>query len=62
MTAAGVAVSVLLGTWLTARAVVAGDPTATFARFALAVTSGGYYLYLHHLSRGRRFFAADQLR
>lgn len=62
MTAAGVAVSVLLGTWLTAQAAVAGDPTATFARFVLAVAAGSYYLYLYHLSTGRRFFPANRLR
>jgi len=61
MTAAGVAVSVLLGTWLTASAVVAGDPTATFVRFVVAVAAGGYYVYLYHLSKGRRFFTANRL-
>ena len=58
MTVAGLAVTVLLGTWLTADAVVAGDPTATFVRFAGSVLLGSYYLLLFHYSRGRRFFGA----
>jgi hypothetical protein len=57
MTVVGMAVAVLLGSLLTARAVVAGDLTGTFVRFVLAVAAGGYYVYLYHLSRGRRFFA-----
>lgn len=59
MTMAGVAVSVLAGSLLTAQAVVAGDLTATFVRFVLAVLLGAYYLALYHLSRGRRFFASS---
>lgn len=58
MTLAGLAVAVLLGSVLTAQAVVAGDPTATFVRFALSVAAGGYYVFLYHLSRGRRFFGS----
>ena len=57
MAVAGLAVTVLLGTWFTAHAVVAGNPTATFVRFAVSVLGGVYYLYLYHLSRGRRFFS-----
>lgn len=56
MTVAGLAVTALVGTWLTANAVVAGDPAATFVRFAGSILLGGYYLFLFHLSRGRRFF------
>lgn len=56
MAVTGLAVAVLLGTWFTAQAVVAGDPTATFVRFAISMLGGWYYLYLYHLSRGRRFF------
>lgn len=55
MAAAGLAVAVLVGSLLTAQEVVAGDPTGTFVRFFLSVAVGGYYLYLFHLSRGRRF-------
>jgi hypothetical protein len=57
MTVAGLAVTVVLGTWLTANAVVAGDPTATFVRFVGSVLVGAYYVALFHLSRGRRFFS-----
>jgi hypothetical protein len=57
MTMAGLAVTALLGSWLTARAVVAGDPAATFVRFAASILVGWYYLVLFHLSRGRRFFS-----
>ncbi|MGI9616860.1 MAG: hypothetical protein ACR2QO_28350 [Acidimicrobiales bacterium] len=59
MTVAGLAVTVSLGTWLTAVAAVAGDPTATFVRFAGSVLVGAYYLLLFHYSRGRRFFSAS---
>jgi hypothetical protein len=49
MTVAGLAVSVLLGSVLTAQAVVAGDPTTTFVRFAASILFGGYYLVLYRL-------------
>lgn len=55
MTVAGLAVSVVLGSWLTATAVLAGDPTGTFVRFVGSVAAGLYYVYLYGLSRGRRF-------
>ena len=58
MTVAGLAVAVLLGSVLTAQAVVAGDPTATLARFVLSIAAGGYYVFLYDLSRGRRFFSS----
>ena len=57
MTVAGVAVSVLLGTFFTAQAVVAGDLAATFVRFVLSIALGGYYVFLFNLSRGRRYFS-----
>jgi len=53
MTAAGLAVAVLVGSVLTAQAVVAGNLPATFVRFVLATLAGGYYLYLHLLVRGK---------
>ena len=59
MTVVGLAVTALLGAWLTATAVVAGDPAATFVRFAGSILLGWYYLLLFHLSRGRRFFGAS---
>ena len=59
VTAAGMAVTVLMGSVLTALEVVAGNPTGTFVRFVLSVAVGGYYLYLFHLSRGRRFFSGS---
>lgn len=58
MTMAGAAVSVLVGSYLTALAVVDGDTTATFVRFVLSVALGVYYVFLFHLSRGRRFFSS----
>ncbi len=58
MTLAGLAVSVLLGTWFTAEAVVSGDLTGTFVRFVASIAAGGYYWYLFNLSRGRRYFSA----
>jgi hypothetical protein len=57
MAAAGLAVTVLAGSLLTAQEVVVGNPSGTFVRFVLSVAVGGYYLYLFHLSRGRRFFS-----
>lgn len=56
MTVAGMAVVVLLGSLFTAQSVVAGDVPATFVRFVLSITGGVYYLYLFHISRGRRIF------
>ncbi|MFV0258588.1 MAG: hypothetical protein ACK5PP_09105 [Acidimicrobiales bacterium] len=56
MTAAGMAVAVLVGSLLTAYAVVDGDPAGTFVRFTGSVLLGTYYWYLNQLSRGRRFF------
>ena len=58
MTMAGVAVSVLVGSFLTAQAVVDGDTAATFVRFVLSVALGAYYVFLFQLSRGRRFFSS----
>ncbi len=57
MAGLGAAVSVLLGALYTAYAVMAGDPTGAFVRFVGAIALGGYYVYLYHLSRGRRVFA-----
>ena len=54
MTAAGLAVSVLVGSLLTTHAVLAGDLPGTFVRFVLSILAGTYYLYLFHLSQGRR--------
>ncbi|MDH4363263.1 MAG: hypothetical protein OEY70_04120 [Acidimicrobiia bacterium] len=56
MAGLGVAVSVLLGALCTAIAVIAGDPTGAFVRFVGSIALGGYYVYLFHLSRGRRVF------
>lgn len=53
----GLAVTVLLGSILTAQAVTAGDPVETFVRFVGATGLGGYYLYLLQLARGRRYFS-----
>jgi hypothetical protein len=57
MTGLGVAVSVLLGSYWTALAVVSGDLPGTFVRFVGSIGVGSFYLYLYHLSRGRRIFA-----
>lgn len=57
MAGLGVAVSVLLGALYTAYAVMAGDPTGAFVRFVGSIALGGYYVYLYHLSRGRRVFS-----
>lgn len=56
MTGLGLAVSVLLGSYYTALAVVHGDLPGTFVRFVGSIALGAYYLVLYHLSRGRRFF------
>jgi hypothetical protein len=56
LTGLGVAVSVLLGSYYTARAVVSGDPAGTFVRFVGSIALGSYYLALHRWSRGRRSF------
>ena len=56
MAGLGAAVSVLLGALFTARAVVVGDLPSTFVRFVGSIALGGYYVYLYHLSRGRRVF------
>lgn len=56
MTKLGVAVSALLGALYTAQAVTSGDLPATFVRFVGSIALGVFYLYLYHLSRGRRFF------
>lgn len=57
MAGLGAAVSVLLGALYTAYAVMAGDPTGAFVRFVGSIALGGYYVYLYHLSRGRRVFS-----
>ncbi len=57
MAGLGAAVSVLLGALYTAHAVMAGDPTGAFVRFVGSIALGGYYVYLYHLSRGRRVFS-----
>jgi hypothetical protein len=57
MTGLGVAVSALLGALYTAMAVMSGDLPSTFIRFVGSIALGAYYVYLFHLSRGRRFFA-----
>lgn len=61
VTATGLAVAVLAGSWLTAQAVVDGDLSATFVRFVVSILIGTFYYYLFGLSRGRRPFA-DRLR
>ena len=58
MAAAGAAVAVLAGSYVTALAVVDGDLVATFVRFTCSTLLGIYYVYLYHLSRGRRPFSA----
>ena len=54
MTLAGMAVTVLVGSLLTAQQVLQGDPLGAFILFALSVSLGGYYLVLYHVTRGRR--------
>jgi hypothetical protein len=56
MTGLGTAVTAFLGALYTVQAVMAGDLPATFVRFVGSIALGLYYVYLHHLSRGRRFF------
>jgi len=55
MTVVGLAVASLGGSIMVAQAVVAGDVTGTFVRFCGSIVLGLFYLYLFHLSRGRRF-------
>ena len=56
MTVTGLAVAVLLGSFFTAQAVVAGDVPATLIRFVTSIGVGVFYLYLFRLSQGHRYF------